>query len=60
MPWAVCLWCDVLYQWRLTRGKRLKDIPCPKCGGDGKAISSPRDYYRHRERLKNWKVAAGK
>ena len=33
MAWAICKNCGCPVSWPAKRGHRLKDYPCPKCGG---------------------------
>ncbi len=45
---AVCISCDQRVHWRARRGTRLKDIKCPDCNGDLRAVTS-RDWDRWRD-----------
>lgn len=37
MAWAVCTKCGESYHYFSKRGMKLRNQPCPKCGGMGEA-----------------------
>ena len=58
MPQLFCPKCERFWDSPMKRGWKLKDNPCPVCGGRGKTGVTPEQVRRDRERLDRWKGLA--
>ena len=47
MARAICMSCNKVYKWSAIRGFKLRDAPCPYCGGRGGAyLRGPAEFGR--------------